>query len=257
MKNMTHQELLTKLEQAKNQKSSTINNGDKIYISEYSGLDFGIAKYKIDDYCNAKGITYTLSDQEFANAIIIDVDDLTRSFLLQYYVAVPGEPRLTIPTDVNSYPPYCEMVRAFNLNQKIINLSTLIDEVHTDLTMLDEDMYNSLFEMFSSRDPESHKLATEIITNLNRNDETTLGYVLKLYQEFYNQLITSGNPATYEFLTAVEKYREKVMKEEETNNKNYKHAPRTINNMNGSQILSWLINETREQQKKEQNGIHS
>lgn len=256
---MTHQELLAKLEQVKNQKSNTITNGDKIYISEYSGFDFMIAKYKIDDYCNAKGITYTLSEQEFANAIIIDIDDLTRSFLLQFYIPVPGEPLPMPPSDVTSYPPYREMVRALNLNQKIINLSSLIDEVHTDLTALDEDMYNSLVDMFSSKDPESHKLATEIITNLNRNDETTLSYALKLYQEFYHQLIISGNPATYEFLTAIEKYREK--KDHETarfkDNKKHIHPPRTITNMNGTQILTWIMNEAREQQKKEQNGVRS
>jgi len=253
---MTHQELLTKLNDIKNQKSATINDGDRIYVSEYSSFDFSIIKYKIDEYCDNKNITYTLTQQEFANTIVIDIDDLTRSFLLQYYAPEPGEP-LPTPTDVSTYPSYKEMVRAFNLNQKIINLSSLIDEVHTGLTVLDEDMYKSLEEMFSSNDVETHKLATEIITSSDRNDETTLDYILKLYQKYYNSLIMSGNPATYELLTAVEKYREKKEHKETKNEKTYIHEPRKFNTMDGSQILAWLLNETREQQKKEHNNVHS
>lgn len=237
---MTQQELLTKVEEIKSQKTTTISDGDRIYVSEYSSFDFLITKYKIDEYCNEKKILYTIADQEFANTTIIDLDDLVSSFILQFYIPQSGDKPYT-PQIIDSYPPYKEMVRALNLNHKIINLKTLINEVHTNLTTIDEESYMSLAEMFKSNDPESHRLATEIVTSSNRNDETTLSYLLKLYNDFYNHLILSGNPATYELLTAVEQYREK------------QRVTQTKTNgwvdMSGAEILSQLIKETRENLK--------
>jgi hypothetical protein len=242
--NQQHHELLAQLNKALDNPTQIISNGDMIYISEYSRFDFDILKYKIDDFCFNKKVNYNLvAHQELANAIIIDIDDLTRSFLLQHYIPAPGEPLPTAPPDVTEYPPYKEIVKALDLNHKIIDLKVLLNSIHEELTTIDEETYKTLNDMLSSNDPENHKLATEIITSSNRNDKTTLKYLFKIYDDFYNVLIMSGNPSTYEFLTSIERHREDKIQKELTNN--------DITNMKGSQIINWIMEITREELRRE------
>ncbi len=240
---MIQQELLAQLNERLNN-NQTISNGDVIYVSEYSIFDFDILKYKIDEFCFNKKVNYTLtSNQSMSNTIIIDIDDLTRSFLLQHYMPMPGE-LLPTPPDINEYPPYKEITKALDLNQKIIDLKFLLNAVHEELTIIDEETYQSLKDMLLSSDSENHKLATEIITSSNRNDKTTLSYLFKIYDDFYNKLIMSSNPSTYEFLTSIERHREDKVQKDFVE----KHD---ITHMKGSQIINWIMEVTREELKRE------
>ena len=240
---MIQQELLAQLNERLNN-NQTISNGDVIYVSEYSIFDFDILKYKIDEFCFNKKVNYTLtSNQSMSNTIIIDIDDLTRSFLLQHYIPMPGEP-LPAPPDINEYPPYKEITKALDLNQKIIDLKFLLNAIHGELTTIDEETYQSLKDMLLSSDSENHKLATEIITSSNRNDKTTLDYLFKIYDDFYIKLIMSGNSSTYEFLTSIERHREDKVQKDFIE----KHD---ITHMKGSQIINWIMEVTREELKRE------
>jgi hypothetical protein len=230
---MNNQEILQQLHNIKNNTSDFIKDGDIIYISEYLRVDFQILEYKINEHCNQLGIKYQLTKfQHQASVLVMDIDYTLISFLSS-----------DIPIDsMSEYPPYMECMYALKAEQRIIHSQNLFNEVHKNLNTIDEDMYKSLCEMLNN-DDENKKLAVELITNSNRTDKQTKEYIVKLFDNFYVTIITSGNPATLEFITSIEDL----------------HHPSNVEVLNkennGTDILVQIMKETKKSNQYERKHI--
>jgi hypothetical protein len=195
--------MLQKIKEIQKDTSVNLETGDIVFISEYVQFDYAVIQHKVVDYLNNKNINITYAhDIKQANTLIIDINDVL-------IIDVYPEPETAIskikvqnnifPT---KYAPYNEILYALNNNLKVINKKIFFDKIHNDLILIDETMYNSLYEMFESKQKEDIDLASEIISNTNRTDETTYDYLVKLYDKHVSKVILS-NFSSFEFVTSI------------------------------------------------------
>ena len=201
--------------------NQTLESGDIVYVSYYIDFDFRSIKYKIDEYLSSKNINvkFTVNIKE-ANTLLIAVKDVNafslnvdRMDLIQvnnYFIREFGENN-----------PYSEAVHAIACDFKIIDKDNLFNLVHSELSIVDKEAFDTLNEMLKSNDTETISLAIEIISNANRVDNSSYCYLVELYETHSFRLLSTNNIAAFEFVTSIsndERY-EKYIKEKYVNKK--------------------------------------
>lgn len=179
--------------------------GDVVYVSYYIDFDFRSVKYKIDEYLHNRDlkVKFTVDIKE-ANTILIDFKDIN-SFSLNAWSVSADADKINnfFLQEFGENNPYSEAMYALDNNFKIINKDNLFNLIHSDLTIIDKEMFDNLNEMLNNNYAENYNLAIEIIANSNRTDDESYFYLAELYDTHSFRLLSTNNLSAFEFVTSI------------------------------------------------------
>jgi hypothetical protein len=134
---------------------------DIIYLSSNISGDYNLIKDKVVEFYYKKNITILVSAYlNKATVLLIDKDTI------QYDLHDP------------------EINYAITHNIRIITFTKFSEAIHSDLVLIDNQMYGNLIKMIKSKDQDTLTLACEIMSNSNRTDPVSINNLIKLSCEF-------------------------------------------------------------------------